>query len=172
MSENPLKTIDSCMLFILKNNMGWKESIYREAIKEMQSIENKIIEMHEEFLKDMSVVNPIGILQSDDGNMDSKALTKRFNDAIMKIKDTDTPIASDFTMLANIESMLYLNRNVMPWQSLKIKEFKWQKDSCRSKLLSLKNPHSHAMQEFMNTFRSWKLVKKTMGKEEKPSDEP
>ena len=81
-------------------------------------------------------------------------LKKSFIDAIMKIKDNDTPTPSDFTTLENIESMLYLNRNLMPWQSQKIKEFKWQKDAYRSKFLSLKNLYSHAMQEFMNAFRS------------------
>ena len=90
----------------------------------MQSIENKIFGMHEEILKDMNIVNPIGILQFDDGNMDSEALPKRVNDAIANIKDNEMPTTSDFTTLANIESMLYLNWNLMSWQSLKIKEFK------------------------------------------------
>ena len=70
--------------------------------------------MHGELLKDMNVINPIGIPQFEDGNMDSDALIKNFNDAISRIRDTDTPIASDFTRLANIESMLYLSRNFMP----------------------------------------------------------
>ena len=133
----------------------------------MQSIENKIVGMHEELLKDMNIVNPIVILQFDDGIMDSEALTKSFNDAIAKIKENEMPTTSDFTTPANIESMLYLNRNLMSQQSLKIKEFKQKKDACRAKLLSLKNPYSHVMQEFMNTFRSWNLVRQTMGKEEK-----
>ena len=111
----------------------------------MQSVENKIAEMHEELLKDMNVVNPIGIPQFKDGNMDSNSLIKNFNDVISKIKDTDTPAASDFTTLAKIESMLYLSRNIMPRQSVKIKELRWLKDACRTKLISLKNPHSHAM---------------------------
>ena len=80
----------------------------------MKSIEKKIVGMHEELLKDMNIVNPIGILQFDDANMDSKALTKSFNDAIVMITDSDMPTASDFTTLANIETMLYLNRNLMP----------------------------------------------------------
>ena len=145
LGENPVKTIDSCMLFIMKHNMGWKESIYKEAIKEMQSIENKIFGMHDKLLKDMNIVNPIGFLQFDDGNMDSEALPKSFNDAIANIKDNEMPTTSDFTTLANIESMLYLNRNLMSRKSMKIKEFKWQKDACRVNILILKNPHSHAM---------------------------
>ena len=35
LNENPMKNVDPCMLFILKNNMGWKESIYKETIKEV-----------------------------------------------------------------------------------------------------------------------------------------
>ena len=35
LNKNPMKTVDSCMLFILKNNMSWKEVVYREAIKEI-----------------------------------------------------------------------------------------------------------------------------------------
>ena len=50
-----MKTVDSCMLFILKSNMGWKELIYREVIEEMQSIENEIADMHKEIFKDMNV---------------------------------------------------------------------------------------------------------------------
>ena len=137
----------------------------------MQSTKNKIVGMHGKILKDMNIVNPTGILQLDDGNMDSEALTKSFNDSIAKIKDNEMPTTSDFTTLENIESMLYLNRNLMPWQSLKIKEFKLKMDVCRSKLLSLKSLHSHEMQEFMNTFRSWKMVRQTMGEEEKTDDE-
>ena len=76
-------------------------------------IENEIVRMHKELLKDMNVVIPTRIPQFEDGNMDYEALTKCFNDAIMKIKNNDTPTASDFTMLENIESMLYLNRNPM-----------------------------------------------------------
>ena len=56
-----MKKTDSCMFLVLKNNMGWKESIYKETLKEMQSIENKIVEMHKELLMDMNIVNPIGI---------------------------------------------------------------------------------------------------------------
>ena len=39
-NKNPMKTMDPCMLFILKNNMNWKESICKEAIKEVQGIKN------------------------------------------------------------------------------------------------------------------------------------
>ena len=35
LNENPMKTVDPWMLFILKNNMNWKEAVYREAIKEI-----------------------------------------------------------------------------------------------------------------------------------------
>ena len=62
LNENPMKTVDPCMLFILKNNMSWKEAIYRGAIKEIQAIENKITDMHKELIKDMKIVNSMGIL--------------------------------------------------------------------------------------------------------------
>ena len=62
LNENPMKIMDPCMLFILKNNMSWKEVIYREAIKEIQAIESKITDIHEELIKDMKIVNPMGIL--------------------------------------------------------------------------------------------------------------
>ena len=38
LNENPLKNVDPCMLFIIKNNMGWKEIVYKEAIQEVQGI--------------------------------------------------------------------------------------------------------------------------------------
>ena len=82
LNENPMKNVDPCMLFIMKNNMGQKEVVYKETIKEVQGIESKITEMHEELLKDMKIVNPIGILQFDDGNMDAETLrapTKLWN---------------------------------------------------------------------------------------------
>ena len=47
--------------------------------------------------------------------MDSEALQKSFNDAIANIKDNEMPTTRDFTTLANIESMLYLNSNLMSW---------------------------------------------------------
>lgn len=71
LNENPMKNVDPCMLFILKNNMSWKEIVYRETIKEIQAIENKITDMHEELIKDMKTVNPTGILQFDEANMDA-----------------------------------------------------------------------------------------------------
>ena len=147
------------MLFILKSNMEWKESIYKGAIEEMQSVETEIVGMHKELLKDMQVVNPTGIPQFEDGNIDTKVLTKNFNEIVTKIKDNDTPTPRDFTTLANIESMLYLNKYLIPRQSRRIQALRWQKDACRSRLLSLKNPHSPAMQEFTSIFKSWKLVK-------------
>jgi hypothetical protein len=121
-----------------------KDSLCKKVVKEVQSIKNKIFGKHEELHKYMNIVNSIGFLEFDDGNMDSEALPKSFNDAIANIKDNEMPTSSDFTTLANIESMLYLNRNLMLRQSMKIKEFKWQKDVCRVNILSLKNPHSHA----------------------------
>lgn len=38
LNENPMKTVDPCMLFILKNNMSWKESICKGVINEVQGI--------------------------------------------------------------------------------------------------------------------------------------
>jgi len=38
--------------------------------------------MHEELLKDMNIINPTRILQFEDGNIDSKTLTRSFNEAI------------------------------------------------------------------------------------------
>ena len=38
--------------------------------------------MHEELIKDMKIVNPIGILQFDEGNMDTDMLTKRFDEVV------------------------------------------------------------------------------------------
>lgn len=31
--ENPIKTVDPCMLFILKRNMNWKVSLYKVALE-------------------------------------------------------------------------------------------------------------------------------------------
>ena len=62
LNGNPMKNVDPCMLFILKNNMNWKESIYKETIKEVQGIESMITEMHKELVKDMKIANPTGIL--------------------------------------------------------------------------------------------------------------
>ena len=114
LNENLMKNVDPYMLFIIKNNMGWKESIYKEAIKEMRAIDRKVTGMHEEILKDMRIVNPTGILQFDDGNMDFEILTKSFNEAVEQIRDNESPSANDFTALANIESMLCLNKNLIP----------------------------------------------------------
>lgn len=145
LNENPMKTMDPCILFILKNNMSWKESICKEAIKEVQGIEDKITEMHKELVKDMKIVNPMGILQLDKGNMDVEVLTKSFTEAVEQIKDKEMHRADDFTSLASIKSMLRLNEKLMPRQNLKVKEYRWQKDMCRAQLMSLKNPYSHAM---------------------------
>lgn len=41
--------------------MGWKDSIYKEAIEEIWSVETKVAGMHKELLKDMHVVNPTRI---------------------------------------------------------------------------------------------------------------
>ena len=90
----------------------------------MQSIENRITEMHVEFVKDMKIVNPIGILQFAEGNMDAKVLTRSFNEAVEQIRDSESPRADDFTVPTSIESMLRLNKNLMPRQSLKVKEYR------------------------------------------------
>ena len=125
LNENPMKNVDLCMLFILKNNLNWKEVVYKETIREVQGIEGKIIDMHEELIKDMKIVNPIGILQFDEGNMDTKVLTKRFCEAVEQIINSELPKVKDFSVLASIESMLQLNRNIMPCQSIKMKEYRW-----------------------------------------------
>ena len=130
LNENPMKTVDPCMLFILKNNMSWKDSICKEAIKEFRGIEDQVTEMHKELVKDMKIVNPTGILQFDEGNMDFEVLTKSFTEVVEQIKDKETPRADDFTSLASIESMLCLKKKLMPRQNLKVKEYRWQKDAC------------------------------------------
>ncbi|GLJ06800.1 hypothetical protein SUGI_0048610 [Cryptomeria japonica] len=170
LGENPMKAVDPCTLFILKSNMSWKESIYKEAIKEVQGVKNQITDMHKELVKDMNIVNPTGILQLDEGSMDIEVLTKSFTEAVEQIRDKETPKVNDFTSLAGIESMLRLNEKLMPCQSLKMKEYRWQKDACRARLMSLKNPHSQATQEFMSTFQSWKLVRQTVGNEEEAGE--
>ena len=58
LSENPMKVVDSCLLFILKSNMGWKDSIYKVAIEEMWTMECGVTRMHKEILKDMQIINP------------------------------------------------------------------------------------------------------------------
>ena len=102
------------MLFILKNNMNWTEVVYKETINEVQGVKIRITEMHEELIKDMKIMNPIGILQFEKGNMDTKVLTKSFNKAMEQIRDSELPKAEDFSVLASIESMLRFNRNLMP----------------------------------------------------------
>ena len=81
--------------------------------------------MHKELLKDMKIANPTRILQFDEGNMDTEMLIKSFNEAMEKIKDIESPSADDFTALASIKSMLHLNKNLMPYQNLKVKEYMW-----------------------------------------------
>ena len=78
--------------------------------------------MHEELIKDMKIVNPTGILQFDEGNMDVEVLTKSFTEATEKIRDNEHLKAEEFSILASIESMPRFNRNLMPHQSLKVKE--------------------------------------------------
>ena len=70
--------------------------------------------MHEELLKDIKIVNPTGILQFDEENMDAKTLIKSFNQNMEKIKDTKLSSADDFTTLVSIKSMLHLKKNWMP----------------------------------------------------------
>ena len=67
--------------------------------------------MHEELLKDIKIVNPTGILQFDEENMDAKTLIKSFNQNMEKIKDTKLSSADDFTTLVSIKSMLHLKKN-------------------------------------------------------------
>ena len=64
--------------------------------------------------------------------MDVETLTKIFNEAVEKIRDNESSSVDDFTTLANIESMLRLNKNLMPHKTLKVKEYRWQKDACRT----------------------------------------
>ena len=81
--------------------------------------------MHEELIKDMKNMNPIGILQFDEVNMDVEVLMKSFNEAVEQIRDSELPKAEDLSTLVSIESMLHLNKNLMPHQSLKMKEYRW-----------------------------------------------
>ena len=85
--------------------------------------------MHEELIKDMKIMNLTGILQFDEGNVDTDVLTKSFNEAVEQIRDNEMPKAEDFSALASIESMLRLKKNLMPRQSLKMKEYRWKKDA-------------------------------------------
>ena len=80
-----------------------------------------------------------------DEDIDSETMIKSFTEQIWKIRDTETPVSSGFTTLANIESLLNLNRNVLPHQSLKFKELKWHKEVYKAKLPSLKSPYAQAM---------------------------
>lgn len=88
--------------------------------------------MHEELVKDMRIVNPTGILQLDEGSMDVEVLTRNFTQAVEQIRDNEVPKVNDFTSLAGIESMLRLNEKLMPHQSLKVKDYRWQKDACKA----------------------------------------
>lgn len=106
----------------------------------MQGIKNRITEIHRELAKDMKIVNPMAILQLDEGNMDIEVLTKSLTDAIELIRDSEMSKIDDFTILASIKSMLHLNENLIPCQNLKVKEYKWKKDACKARLMSLKNP--------------------------------
>ena len=103
--------------------------------------------------------------------MDIEVLTKSFTEAAEKIWDSECPKAEYFSTLASIESIMCFNRNLMPCQSLKMKEYKWQKDACWAQLLSLKNPHPSATEEFVATFWSWKLVRQTIGEEEETNED-
>ena len=70
--------------------------------------------MQEELIEDMKIVNPMGILQFDEGNMDIEMLTKSFTEVAEQIRDSERPKAKDFSTLASIESMLRFNQNLMP----------------------------------------------------------
>ena len=50
----------------------------------------------------MQIINPTGILYFDDNNMDSKYLTKIFNNSMFGIKDSDTPTIGEFTTLGTL----------------------------------------------------------------------
>ena len=91
LSENPMKSIDIYMIFILKSNMGWKESLYKANIEEMCAIEHKVNDMHKEILKDMQIINPIGIFHFDDESTNSEMLIKSFQDTMFKIRDSESP---------------------------------------------------------------------------------
>ena len=127
--------------------------------------------MYEELIKDMRIVKQTSILQFDEGNMDAEVLKKSFTKVTEQIRDNEHLKAKDFSTLASIESMLCFNRNLMPRQSLKVKEYRWQKDACWAQLLSLKNPHPSATQEFMSTFWSWNLVWQIVKGEEKTNED-
>ena len=75
-------------------------------------------------------MNLIGILQFDEGNMDTEVLIRSFNKAVERIRDNELSKAEEFSTLASIESMLCLNKNLMSCQSLKMKDYRWQKDAC------------------------------------------
>ena len=67
---------------------------------------NEIVKMHQELMKDMQIVNPTWIYHFEDDNLDSKIMTKAFKEAVIKIKDNETPTPEDFITLSHIKSML------------------------------------------------------------------
>lgn len=65
-------------------------------------------------LKDMRIVNTIGILQFEEGNQDTKALVKSFEIAMLAIKGEDNLVTQDFTKVTHVEEMLCLCIDQLP----------------------------------------------------------
>ena len=105
--------------------MSWKESVYKATLEEVWGIEHHVKEMYKEKIKDMKIIKPTGLLQFKEGNMESKVLTRSFQEAMVKIRDNNTPSPQDFFTMANVGSMLHLNKELMPKQSKKIRKLKW-----------------------------------------------
>lgn len=53
LANNPLKVVDPSFLYVIKRNMGWRCSIYKSTITNMQRIETEIKCMYAGFAKDM-----------------------------------------------------------------------------------------------------------------------
>lgn len=110
LAENSMKLVDPCMLFILKQNFGWKSMMIKATISQVKAIEKEVLDMHANALKDIKIMNPVGALQIDEGDKDADALVKVFIDTMNALKEGETPTVQDFTKIANVESMLFLNR--------------------------------------------------------------
>lgn len=57
-----MKTMDPCVLYMIKRNMSWKDSLYKLPLEKIRAIENEIKEMHKGNLKDMQIINSTSIL--------------------------------------------------------------------------------------------------------------
>lgn len=64
LTENPLKTANASVLYIVKKNMNWRCSICGSAITRVQSIEMKIKGMYSAFMKDIQIISPIAWLNA------------------------------------------------------------------------------------------------------------